>query len=63
MARQLPTTITWLTSFTVCPAPWTPTWVMRWPMACNTGIARANASALPPTMMLSVPFAAPCCRR
>ena len=58
-ASMLFTTRIWFTSLTICPAPWSPTWVMAWPMASRTGRARSNCSASPPTMMLSVPRAAP----
>src|SRR5829696_4313093 len=53
-------TMSWLQHLTVWPAPAGPTWTMVRPMPSSTGLARATASASPPTMIDSVPFSAPC---
>ena len=60
IARLLRTTAIWLQSFTVCPAPLSPQWVMRLPIVSRTGRTRSRASAVPPHMIESVPLIAPC---
>ena len=49
----------WFAAFATCPAPASPTSVMVLPITCNTGNAFSNASASPPTMMVSVALRAP----
>ncbi len=49
----------WLQALATCPAPASPMRVMDLPMASNSGSTRAQASASPPTMMVSVPAIAP----
>ena len=46
-------------SFTVCPAPLGPQWVIVLPIASRIGRQRSSASDLPPTMIESVPAFAP----
>ena len=52
-------TMIWFAAFATCPAPASPTCVIFFPMASNTGIAFSSASASPPTIIASVPFLAP----
>jgi hypothetical protein len=49
----------WLQALATWPAPASPMRVMDLPMASNSGCTRAQASASPPTMMVSVPAIAP----
>src|SRR5262245_66493445 len=42
-------------SFTTCPAPIGPQWVISLPSVTRYGISRSTTAASPPTMMLSVP--------
>jgi hypothetical protein len=51
--------ISWLHSFTVWPAPLSPTWVMVVPMPAKKRCALAKAAASPPAMMDSDAFFAP----
>ena len=52
-------TTNWLHALQTCPAPLGPTSTMLLPSASNTGVARANASSVPPTMIESAASIAP----
>jgi len=43
----------------VCPIPFSPMWVMRFPRTCISGKHASYVSVEPPTMIESVPLAAP----
>ncbi len=49
----------WFATLAVWPSPFGPTWVMVLPIASKIGFAFANASGLPPTMIVSAAFFAP----
>jgi hypothetical protein len=52
-------TTTWLAAFVTCPAPLSPTRTIVCPIASKRGRALSKSSALPPTMIESVPCCAP----
>ncbi len=56
---RLMATRIWLHSFASCPCPDGPMCVTRLPIAWNTGSARSNGAASPPTMIVRVPAMAP----
>ena len=56
---MIPATTSWLAAFTVCPAPWPPTWTMVLPRCSRIGRACSKVSSSPPTMIDSVPSMAP----
>ncbi len=56
---RIPATATWLHALATCPAPLAPQWASVPPRTSRTGRARARSSAAPPTMIASVPAAAP----
>ena len=54
----VPSTMSWLHAFAICPAPTGPRWITREAIASRTGRARARAAASPPAITDRLPAAA-----
>ena len=59
MLIRLIADINWFATFTTCPAPHSPQWIIFLPTTSKFGIASLTSSSLPPAIIVSVPFMAP----
>jgi hypothetical protein len=58
-AAMFSATMIWLATLVVWPSPLPPTRVMFLPISSNSGLTRAKAASLPPTMMVRLAALAP----